>query len=256
MLTWHMGELPDDMADTSSLWLTGLHWMTWRGLVSWDDVALMWQKSTDVEELINLPWKLLFPSSLAPVNCCRCWWRWRKRRGSVILLGTGGTRKGVVVPVVSLLDGDPLMRGSVVVAEGDGTVDGGRWRSVALPLLRWTTSRCWLWWVGGWLRLVVCATDLVAEAESLLWRRHYKRFGVTAGGVESGLLSENLSSWVLLWSALMQNFRSALLHAVIGSRFAEFAAAVCWWRRWTVFPLFFFQNSRIFPFFLFRSNLI
>jgi hypothetical protein len=45
---------------------------------------------------------------------------------------------------------------------------------------------------------VVCATDLVAEAESLLWRRHYKRFGVTAGGVESGLLSENLSSWVLL----------------------------------------------------------
>jgi hypothetical protein len=33
MLTWYIGELPDDMADTSSLWLTGLHWMTWRWLV-------------------------------------------------------------------------------------------------------------------------------------------------------------------------------------------------------------------------------
>jgi hypothetical protein len=45
---------------------------------------------------------------------------------------------------------------------------------------------------------VVCASDLVAEAESLLWRRRCKGFCVTAGGVESGLLSENLSSWVLL----------------------------------------------------------
>ena len=54
----------------------------------------------------------------------------------MILLRTGGARKGVMVPVVSLLDGDPLMRGSVVAAECDGTVDGGRWRSVALPLLR------------------------------------------------------------------------------------------------------------------------
>jgi hypothetical protein len=29
---------------------------------------------------------------------------------------------------------------------------------------------CWLWWVCGWLWLVVCDAGLVAEAEGLLWR--------------------------------------------------------------------------------------
>jgi hypothetical protein len=41
----------------------------------------------------------------------------------VILFGIGGAMKGVVV---SLLDEGLLMRGFVVPAEGDGTVDGGR----------------------------------------------------------------------------------------------------------------------------------
>jgi hypothetical protein len=41
----------------------------------------------------------------------------------VILLGTCGVMKGAVV---SLLDEGLLMRGFVVPAEGDGTVDGGR----------------------------------------------------------------------------------------------------------------------------------
>jgi len=72
----------------------------------------------------------MFPSSLPHVIYCRCWRRWRKKRGSVILLGTGGAMKGAVV---SLLDGSLLKRGYVVAAEGDNTVDGGRWRSVALP---------------------------------------------------------------------------------------------------------------------------
>jgi len=30
--------------------------------------------------------------------------------------------------------------------------------------------RCWLWWVCGWLWLVVCDAGLVAEAKGLLWR--------------------------------------------------------------------------------------
>ena len=51
----------------------------------------------------------------------------------MILLGTGGARKGVVV---SLLDRGQLMREADAAAEGDGTVDDGRWRSIALPLLR------------------------------------------------------------------------------------------------------------------------
>jgi hypothetical protein len=41
----------------------------------------------------------------------------------VILLGTCGAMKGVVV---SLLDEGLLMCGFVVAVEGDGTVDGGR----------------------------------------------------------------------------------------------------------------------------------
>jgi hypothetical protein len=67
---------------------------------------------------------------------------------------------------------------------------------------------------------------MVAEAAGLLWS-----YGGAAEddlvrsvrGMGSGLLKENLLSWVLLWSSLM--------HVMIGSRFAEFTAAVCWWRR-------------------------
>ena len=44
----------------------------------------------------------------------------------MILLGADDARKGVVVSVVLLLDGGLLMCGSVVAAEGDGTMDGGR----------------------------------------------------------------------------------------------------------------------------------
>jgi hypothetical protein len=51
--------------------------------------------------------------------------------------------------------------------------------------------------MGGWLRLVVCAADLVAETGESVVEAPLQRFGVTAGGVESGLLSENLSPWVL-----------------------------------------------------------
>jgi hypothetical protein len=54
----------------------------------------------------------------------------------VILLGAGGAREEAAVFVESLLDGGPLMCGSVVAVEGDGTVDGGRWRSAAWSLLR------------------------------------------------------------------------------------------------------------------------
>nr|TKR99838.1 hypothetical protein D5086_0000189420 [Populus alba] len=34
------------------------------------------------------------------------------------------------------VDGGQLMHGSDAAVEGDGTVDDGRWRSIALPLLR------------------------------------------------------------------------------------------------------------------------
>jgi hypothetical protein len=53
-----------------------------------------------------------------------------------------------MVPVVSLLDGDPLMRGSVVAAECDGTVDGGRWRSVAFAAVNHQSV---LAVMGGWV---------------------------------------------------------------------------------------------------------
>ena len=46
----------------------------------------------------------------------------------------------------------------------DGIVDGGKWRSVALSLLR----------------LVVCATDLFVETEEA----PLQRFGMTVGGLE------------------------------------------------------------------------
>jgi hypothetical protein len=66
------------------------------------------------------------------VNCRR----WCTKRGFVILLGAGGAREETAVFMESLLDGGPLMCGSVVAVEGDGTVDGGRWRSAAWSLLR------------------------------------------------------------------------------------------------------------------------
>ena len=50
---------------------------------------------------------------------------------------------------------------------------------------------------SGWLRLVVCAADLVAKTGESVVEAPLQRFGVTAGGMESGLLSENLSPWVL-----------------------------------------------------------
>ena len=54
----------------------------------------------------------------------------------MILLGAGGAREEAAMSVESLLDGGPLMCGSIVAAEGDGTVDGGRWRSAVWSLLR------------------------------------------------------------------------------------------------------------------------
>ena len=67
-----------------------------------------------------------------------------------------------------------LMRGSVVAAEEDGSIDGGRWRSVALPLLRWITSRCWLWWVEVPLLIAVIDDEqwaMLILAAACWWRR-------------------------------------------------------------------------------------
>ena len=113
-----------------TLWLTGLQWMTWGWLVCWADMALKWQKSTNMEELINFPWKLLFPSSLPHVIYGHYWWQWRKKRGYVILVWDWRCDERAVV---LLLDKGLLMCGYVVVAEGDSTLDGGKWRYVALP---------------------------------------------------------------------------------------------------------------------------
>ena len=43
---------------------------------------------------------------------------------------------------------------------------------------------------------MVCAADLVAKTGKSVVEAPLQRFGVMAGGVESGLLSENPSSWV------------------------------------------------------------
>ena len=44
---------------------------------------------------------------------------------------------------------------------------------------------------------MVCAADLVAKIGESVVEAPLQRFGMTAGGMESGLLSENLSPWVL-----------------------------------------------------------
>lgn len=68
--------------------------------------------------------------------------------------------------------------------------------------------------MGGWLRLVVCAADLVAETESLLWPVVGKSLAV--GAMEScrGFL------------VVVGDARSDLWR-----RWRACAAAACWWRR-------------------------
>jgi hypothetical protein len=145
---------------------------------------------------------------LPSVIYCHCWRRRRKRSGSMILLGIGDARKGLWCLWCCCWMGACW---SVVAAEGEGTVDGGRWRSVALPLLRWITSRCWLWWVCGWLWLVVCDAGLVAEAEGLLWRCRWPVLEVVnrrgSVGWYNGLLGGGGSAAVISWGAAADGCR-------------------------------------------------
>jgi hypothetical protein len=143
---------------------------------------------------------------------------------------------------------------SVVAVEGEDTVDGGRQRSVVLPLLTWITSRCWLWWVCVWLWLAVCDAGLDAEAEGLLWRCRWSVSEVVnqlgSVGWCSGLLRGGGSAAMIGEAPLMVG--APLLIAIVDDEQWQF-----WFRR--LFTggedeqcfLFFFsnQNSRMFLFF-------
>jgi hypothetical protein len=196
---------------------------------------------------------------LPSVICCHCWRRRRQRSGSVILLGIGGARKGLWCFWSHCWTGACW---SIVAAEGEGTMDGGRRRSVALPLLRWITSLCWLWWVCGWLWLVVCDTGLDAEVEGLLWRCYWSMSEVVnrCGSVGwcSGLLGGGGSAVVIGWGAADGKGAAADSCRWWWTVTILISAAVCLWKRWTVFPFFSKQNSRtfLFLFVFFRSNQI
>ena len=80
-----------------------------------------------------------------------------------------------------------------------------RWRGRVNYFVWWITSRCWLWWVCGWLWLVVCDAGLVAEAEGLLWRCRWSMSEVVnrrgSVGWCNGLLGGGGSTAVIGWGA-------------------------------------------------------
>jgi hypothetical protein len=189
----------------------------------------------------------MFPSSLPHVIYCRCWRRWRKKRGSVILLGTGGAMKGVVV---SLLDGSLLMRGYVVAAEGDNTVDGGRWRFVALPAFTAVNHESMLAVMGfvgscvwGFVMLIWLLKSQVycGPVEALL-KTIWCDLSVAWGVAFCRRICRRGSWCDLRWCTLQSAFSRFAEFLMMNSDNFDFGDCLLW-RRWTVFPSSFFYRS-------------
>jgi len=123
----------------------------------------------------------------------------------------------------------------------EGTVDGGRWRSVALPLLRWVTSRCWLWWVGG----------CVWWSVLLIWLLKSK---VCCEGV-----AENDLAWLqVAWkvACCRKIFRCGCYRKLSWVLVSVGEARSTLWRRWCALQRRFTggEDEQCFPLFFFNQN--